>query len=163
MSEEAELSKKPPTLFRNYISFFGGMIAAGSLTSIILLILIDLLKTADNPYRDLVTFILLPGFLILGIVIILIGVILERRRRRLKPNSDIATFPKIDLNDPRQRRIAGTLALVSFIFVFMSAFGSYRAFEYSESVEFCGKTCHSVMKPEFVAFHATSHAKDPVC
>jgi nitrate/TMAO reductase-like tetraheme cytochrome c subunit len=159
MSEEAELAEKPPTLFRNYISLGGGMIAAGSLASIVLLLLIDLMKSAENPYRDLVTFIILPTFLILGIVIVLIGVILERRRRRLRPNSEIATFPKVDLNDPRQRRIAITLIAMSFIFVFMSAFGSYRAYEYSESVEFCGKTCHSVMKPEFVAFHATSHAR----
>ena len=141
MSEEAELSEKPPTLFRNYISFVGGVIAAGSLASIVLLLLIDLVRTAENPYRDLVTFVLLPAFLILGMVIILIGVILERRRRRLRPNSELATFPKVDLNDPRQRRIAVTLIAILFIFVFMSAFGSYRAYEYSESVEFCGKTC----------------------
>jgi nitrate/TMAO reductase-like tetraheme cytochrome c subunit len=159
MDEKPELSERPPTLFRNYISFVGAVIAAGSLASIVLLLLIDLVKTAENPYTDLVTFILLPAFLILGIVIVLIGVILERRRRRLKPNSEIATFPKVDLNDPRQLRIAVTLIAISFIFVFMSAFGSYRAYEYSESVEFCGKTCHSVMKPEFVAFHATSHAR----
>ena len=157
----SEAAQKPPTatLFRNYISFVGGVIAAGSLVSIVLLVLLDFLRTAENPYRDLITFILLPAFLILGIVIILIGVILERRRRRLKPDSDIAPFPKIDLNDTRQRRIAVSLLAIAFIFVFMSAFGSYRAYEYSESVEFCGKTCHSVMKPEFVAFHATSHAK----
>src|SRR6185295_726093 len=108
-------SEKPPTLFRNYISFLGGVIATASLTSIVLLILIDLVKSAENPYRDLVTFILLPAFLILGIVIILIGVILERRRRRLRPNSDLATFPKVDLNDPRQRRIAVSLIAISFI------------------------------------------------
>src|SRR4030095_7554718 len=61
--------------------------------------------------------------------------------------------------DARQRRIALTLIAISFIFIFMSAFGSYRAYEYSESVEFCGKTCHSVMKPEYVSFHAPSHAR----
>ncbi|HEY6802726.1 MAG TPA: NapC/NirT family cytochrome c [Pyrinomonadaceae bacterium] len=159
MSNEAAISEKPPTLFRNYISFGGGVIAAGSLASIGLLILMDLLKTEENPYRDLVTFVLLPGFLTLGIVIILVGVMIERRHRRRRPDSDIARFPKIDLNDSRQRRIAVTLIAISFVFVFMSAFGSYRAFEYSESNEFCGKTCHSVMKPEFVAFHATSHAQ----
>src|SRR4030095_15107013 len=132
MDKEAELSEKPPTLFRNYISFIGAVIVAGSVASIVLLILIDLVQTAENPYSDLITFILLPAFLIRGIFIVLIGVILERRRRRLKPNSEIATFPKVDLNDPRQRRIAVTLVGVSFIFVFMSAFGSYRAYEYSE-------------------------------
>lgn len=159
MSEKAEFSEKPPTLFRNYISFIGALIVGGSVAGIVLLLLIDLVKSVDNPYRDLVTFILLPAILILGIVIVLTGVLLERRRRRLKPDSEIATFPKIDLNDPRQRRIAVTLIAISFIFVFMSAFGSYRAYEYSESVEFCGQTCHTVMKPEFVAFHATAHAR----
>ena len=45
------------------------------------------------------------------------------------------------------------------IFVFMSAFGSYRAFEHTESVAFCGTTCHETMKPEFVAFQVSSHAR----
>jgi nitrate/TMAO reductase-like tetraheme cytochrome c subunit len=160
MSTEPEPLVKPKTttLLRNYVSFFGLVIIAGSLVSIVLLLLLDLIRTAQNPYHDLVTFIMLPAFLILGIVITLTGAIFERRRRRLKPDSELATFPKIDLNDARQRRIAITLVAVTFVFVFMSAFGSYRAYEYSESVEFCGRTCHSVMKPEFVSFHATSHA-----
>jgi len=159
MSDEAPASVKAPTLFRNYISFAGAVIVAASLASIILLVLIELTKAADNPYLGIVTYIFLPGFLILGLFIILVGMLLERRRRRLRPDSEIAAYPKIDLNDPRQRRIAVTLVGVSFVFIFMSAFGSYRAYEYSESVEFCGKTCHSVMKPEHVAFMATSHAK----
>ena len=41
----------------------------------------------------------------------------------------------------------------------MSAFGSYRAYEYTESVAFCGQACHSVMNPEFVAYKASPHAK----
>jgi len=44
-------------------------------------------------------------------------------------------------------------------FVFMSAFGSYRAFEHTESVEFCGQTCHQTMKPEFVAYGVSNHAR----
>ena len=159
MSEEAEAVERVPSLFHNYISFAGAVIVAASLASIILLFLIELTKAAENPYLGIVTYIILPAFLILGLVIIAAGMVIERRRRRRWPESEIAAFPKIDLNDPRQRRIAFTLVGVSFIFIFMSAFGSYRAYEYSESVEFCGKTCHSVMKPEFVAFKATSHAR----
>ena len=51
------------------------------------------------------------------------------------------------------------LGSVSQSVVCASAFGSYRAYEYTESVEFCGQACHTVIKPEFVAFHSTSHAK----
>lgn len=159
MSDEAPASAKAPTLFRNYISFAGALIVAASLASIILLFLIELTKAADNPYLGIVTYVILPTFLILGLVIVFAGMLFERRRRRLRPDSEIAAYPKIDLNDPRQRRIAFSLVAVSFVFIFMSAFGSYRAYEYSESVEFCGETCHSVMKPEFVAFRATSHAR----
>jgi nitrate/TMAO reductase-like tetraheme cytochrome c subunit len=159
LSEEAEAVERVPSFFRNYISFAGAVIVAASLASIILLFLIELTKAADNPYLGIVTYIILPAFLILGLLIIVAGMLIERRRRRRRPDSAIAAYPKIDLNDPRQRRIAISLVGVSFIFIFMSAFGSYRAYEYSESVEFCGKTCHSVMKPEYVAFLATSHAR----
>ncbi len=159
MSDEAQASVKAPRLFRNYFSFAGMLIVTASLSSIVLLFLIELTKAADNPYLGIVTYIILPSFLIMGLVIVAAGMLFERRRRRRSPDSGIAAYPKIDLNDPRQRRIALSLVAVSFIFIFMSAFGSYRAYEYSESVEFCGKTCHSVMKPEFVAFNATSHAR----
>ena len=50
------------------------------------------------------------------------------------------------------------MALV-FIFIFVSGFGSYRAYEFTETVEFCGQLCHSVMKPEFVAYQASPHAR----
>jgi NapC/NirT cytochrome c family protein len=158
MSDEVETVPKTPTLFRNYISFAGATVVAASLISIILLILVELTDSADNPYLGIVTYIFLPGILIFGLLIIVVGMLIERRRRRRSPHSNIAAYPRIDLNVPRQRHIAFTLVGLAFIFVFMSAFGSYRAYEYSESVEFCGKTCHSVMKPEFVAFAATSHA-----
>jgi nitrate/TMAO reductase-like tetraheme cytochrome c subunit len=149
---------KPASLFRNYISFVGALIVTASLVSIVLLFLIELSKAADNPYLGIVTYVILPGFLILGAVIIVTGMLWERRRRRRAPESELAAYPRIDLNDTRQRRIALGLVAISFVFIFMSAFGSYRAYEYSESVEFCGQTCHSVMKPEHVAFLATSHA-----
>jgi len=159
MTVKESKAPKTVTLFRNYISFAGAVIAAASLVSIILLFLIEITGRAENPYLGIITYVLLPSILIFGILVIVIGMLLERRRRRRFPESEIATYPKIDLNDARQRRIAFTLTGIAFVFIFMSAFGSYRAYEYSESVEFCGKTCHSVMKPEFVAFHATSHAR----
>ena len=159
MSDDLEPVPKQPTLFRNYISFAGTVVVTASLVSIILLLLIDLFKADSNPYTEIVTFMILPGFLVLGLFIIVGGMMYERRRRRLSPGSPIPEYPRIDFNEPQQRKVALTLTGVSFLFIFMSAFGSYRAYEYTESVEFCGKTCHAVMKPEFVAFNATSHAR----
>ena len=148
-----------PSLVRNYISFGGAVIVTAAVVSILLLFLIELTQTTNNPYLGIVTYIILPAFLGLGLMIIFAGVLLERRRRRRSPSSELAAFPKIDLNEPRQRRLAAAVLTLSFIFVCASAFGSYRAYEYTESVEFCGQACHTVMKPEFVAFHATAHAR----
>lgn len=154
---EEPASQKAPSLFRNYLSFTGAAIVAASLTSIILLFLIELTATNNNPYLGILTYVILPGFLFFGLIVILLGMLRERRRRRLSPDS-IAAYPVLDFNDPRRRRIfLGFVGLV-FVFIFMSAFGSYRAYEHSESVEFCGKTCHTVMKPEDTAFRVAAHA-----
>ena len=109
------MTEKSPTLFRNYISFAGALIVTAAVVSILLLFLIELTGRAENPYLGIVTYIILPTFLVLGIVIVAIGMIRERRRRRRSPASDIQPYPQIDLNVPRQRRIAAMLLTLSFI------------------------------------------------
>jgi nitrate/TMAO reductase-like tetraheme cytochrome c subunit len=37
--------------------------------------------------------------------------------------------------------------------------GSYNTYNFSESVQFCGETCHTVMKPELVTFEHGPHAR----
>ena len=152
-------TRRSPTLFRNYLSFAGAVIVIAALGSILLLFLIEWTQRSSSPYLGIITYVILPAFLLLGLLVILIGMLLERRRRRRSPDSEIPPYPRIDLNEPRQRWLAFLILTLSFLFVCASAFGSYRAYEYTESVEFCGQACHTVMKPEAVAFHATSHAR----
>jgi nitrate/TMAO reductase-like tetraheme cytochrome c subunit len=159
MSEGPSSEQKHPGLFRNYVSFFGAAIVAASLASIILLFLIELTSGTDNPYLGIVTYVMLPGALITGLLTIFVGMYFERRRRRRLAPGEIPAYPSLDLNDPRRRRTFLTFLAVTFIFIFMSAFGSYRAYEFSESVTFCGQTCHVPMKPEFTAYQASPHAR----
>ncbi|MEP7148023.1 MAG: NapC/NirT family cytochrome c [Acidobacteriota bacterium] len=168
MSEETEKTPdkqpretvlKQPSLLRNYISFLGIALAAASLTSIALLLLIELSSGADNPYTVLVTYILLPSVLALGLLLIFAGMLFERRRRRKNPDTHIKPYPILDLNDPSRRRTVIVFLCLSFVFLFLSAFGSYRAYEYTESVAFCGTQCHVPMKPEFVSYNASPHAR----
>ncbi len=157
--ESAPKREKAVGLLRNYISFTGIAIVAASLTSIALLVLMELSAAHDNPYTVLVTYILLPSVLGFGLLLMLAGALIERRRRRKNPDAHIAPYPVLDLNDPARRRSFVVFLCLAMVFLFMSAFGSYRAFEYTESVQFCGQQCHTVMKPEFVAFQASPHAK----
>ncbi|MBI5154558.1 NapC/NirT family cytochrome c, partial [Candidatus Poribacteria bacterium] len=57
----------------------------------------------------------------------------------------------------QRRRI--TLGLTGLAIVFtLSAVGTYQAYHFTESPEFCGQVCHMVMKPEYTAYQYSSHA-----
>lgn len=40
-----------------------------------------------------------------------------------------------------------------------SAFGSFKAYEHTDSDQFCGETCHDVMEPEYTAYQFSPHAR----
>src|SRR5262249_60762896 len=68
--------------------------------------LADLLGFHTIPYLGIVVFLILPGIFLFGLALIPAGAWLERRRRaRGRPPSEIR-WPRVDLNDPIQRRAA---------------------------------------------------------
>ena len=105
MSEDLRPEAKAPGLIQNYVSFVGVVIMFTALACIILLFVIDLTQQTENPYFGVVAYVLLPSGLIFGILVVALGMIRERRRRRLSPASELSQYPKIDFNDARQRRI----------------------------------------------------------
>jgi len=159
MDETQSPAKKRPSLLRNYISFVGVAIVIASLASVLLLFFIEITSTVENPYVGILTYIIFPSILMFGLLVVGLGMFRERRRRRRSAPDAIMAYPKLDLNDPHARHAFLTFLVVTFFFVSASAFGSYRAFEYTESVSFCGQTCHTVMKPEFMAYQAGAHAR----
>jgi uncharacterized membrane protein YbhN (UPF0104 family) len=127
-----------PELFRNYVSFAGAAIAAAGFVSITLMILLEFTSNEGrhNPYVGIFTYVLFPSVMVFSLLVIPTGMLWERRRRRRLKPEEIGRFPVLDLNDQRRRRSFVTLLLLTFVFLFMSAFGSYRAFEHTESVAF---------------------------
>lgn len=159
MSETEKPSTKLTSLFRNYISFVGAAIATAAFLSTVLLFLVEIGSHQENPYLGILTYIIFPSVLLLGLAIIVIGMLLERRRRHRGSPEQVAAYPKLDLNDPRARHAFFVFLVMTFLFICASAFGSYKAYEYTESDAFCGETCHSVMKPEYTAYRAGAHAR----
>ncbi len=156
--QEVKTEPKIPSLWQNYITLFGGVIAAASIVSIVLLFLIELTSSVEHSYLGILIYILLPGMMMFGFFVMLVGILIEHRRRRKLSPEEIAAYPILDLNGPRRRRMFFTFLGCAFVFIMISAFGSYRGFEYTESVTFCGELCH-VMKPENTAYKASAHAR----
>jgi len=151
--------KRLPDILYNPISLVGGAIAAVSFAMIVFLMLVDLVTTATAPYLGLITYILLPAILLLGLFIVPVGALIERRRRHRMAGVEKPPLPRIDLNDPRQRSVFFFFSIATLVLLLFSAVGSYRAFEYTESVRFCGLTCHKVMNPEYTTYQHSPHAR----
>lgn len=149
---------KTPGLMRNWISLIGIALASVAFANIVFLFLIDVFSSSHSPYIGIFAYMLMPGLMILGFLLIAVGALRERHRRRTSEPS-IQRFPTLDLNNPAQRSSLAFFLSFLVIFIVLSAVGSYRAYEYTDSTQFCGQLCHTVMHPEFTAHQASPHSR----
>ncbi len=157
MNSENKTPVRPrPSLFRNWISFIGAVVALGALFSFLLLFISDAVSKFSNPYVSILTYIVVPVFLISGILLAFVGAGWERRRRA---HGGQPTSLKMDLDQPHDRRVILTFVSGAIVFLLLSAIGCYNAFNFTESVTFCGEVCHKVMEPEKVAHDHGPHAR----
>src|ERR671926_471532 len=55
--------------------------------------------------------------------------------------------------------LIGFVAVATVINTVIASQLTYGAINYMDSVEFCGKTCHTVMQPEFTAYQNSPHSR----
>jgi len=145
-------------LMRNPISMVGVALAIVSAANILLFVLIDLIGAHPGPYIGILAYLVAPGFLICALLLIGIGVWRERGRIAKSGPVDTPLYPRIDLNDAATRSATVTFVVILTLFAMVSSAGSYKAYEFTESVQFCGQTCH-VMHPQYTAYQASPHAR----
>jgi nitrate/TMAO reductase-like tetraheme cytochrome c subunit len=148
-----------PSLNRNLVSLAGAIIILIALANLGFLIYLDATQTHGNPYIGILTWLVAPAILIVGLAIYFGGMLLERRRRRRAAPDSVPQYPTIDLNEKRTRVILITSAAGIIIFVTMTVFGSYQVYHYTDSDEFCGTMCHTPMTPEYTAYKLSPHAR----
>ena len=147
-----------PSSFYNPITLIGAAVAVVNFGLILFLTLLEALAREQKPYMGIITFIILPGFLIIGLILIAAGIIREHRRERHGKKRH-EKFPIIDLNNPSHRSAVTFFSVGTILLLLFSAFGSFKAYEYTDSVQFCGTVCHSVMNPEYTAYQYSPHAR----
>ena len=148
------------SITRNGLSLFGTALAIAALVLIMCLFVMVQIGFEGGPYLGIITFLILPALFIAGLLLIPIGVVLQRRRLRRSPGGrDEAALPVFDLNQVKTRRWLLILTGATMFNIVVVAGATYKGVEVMESVEFCGLACHSVMEPEHTAFQRSSHAR----
>lgn len=148
-----------PALFfgNNPISLIGGAITTASALTMVGSWLLDLFgHHSENPYLGIIFFLILPGFFILGLALIPVGIVL--RRHALKKSGKIpSVFPKVDLNDRVFRHGLDVVLVATIVNMLIVMLASYKGVSYMDSPQFCGQSCH-VMAPEFAAYRVSAHS-----
>ena len=156
----------------NMISLIGMILAVTATGLIIAFLSFEYITGVEKPYLGLMTYFLFPGMLIFGLLLVPIGAIRVRQKRRMALLSGKATiegmvsleeeipqFPRLDLNDPHKRHLFIFFIVATIIFVLIVSIASIKGFEFTESTTFCGELCHVVMEPEHTAWSHSPHAK----
>jgi nitrate/TMAO reductase-like tetraheme cytochrome c subunit len=142
-------------LLRNPVSLAGVALGIVSLANIFLFVLLDLIAARPSPYIGILAYMVAPAFFGFSLLLMLVGVLVERRKKVVASEF----YPRIDLNDVAQRSAVISFVTFLVVFVMISAAGSYKAYEYTDSVQFCGQLCHTAMNPEFTAYQVSPHAR----
>jgi len=151
--------KRAPRLIHNWLSIAGVVIAGVSTLVFFFFLLLSIFSAKINPYVGILIYIVLPAFLIFGLLFVPAGMFLEWRKRQQTGMVTYQKWPDINLNNPRHLKAAVIFLLGTVLFMLMSAVGMYQTYQYTESVSFCGLVCHRVMKPEYTAYQDSPHAR----
>jgi NapC/NirT cytochrome c family, N-terminal region len=152
-----------PKLWSNWITLLGAVVVTVSAVTILAALAIDLTSAGLNAYAAAILFLVVPALLGAGLLLIPLGLFLDRRRVRrrggppVEADSVQAAFTQAMASGTVRRRVAFVL-LISALNVLIFSTVTYRAVTFMETPKFCGNVCHTVMQPEFDAYNHSPHS-----
>ena len=138
----------------NPLSIGGFALASFGVLGEILIFLNNLFSGVSLNYQGVVVM-LLMFVIIAGLGLVGIGYWLEKTRRKAGRK---ASFSGETLVRHPILTLLFAVGLTGAAAIVIGT-GSYQVYHMTESVEFCGQLCHSVMAPEYTTYHNSSHAR----
>jgi nitrate/TMAO reductase-like tetraheme cytochrome c subunit len=142
----------------NWISLIGVVLVTTGSVLWVLLLPVILRGFTDNPYAGILTFMGLPAVFFGGLVLIPFGIVLRARRERRRGIYPV-DFPPLDFKNAELRKLLFFVGVTTIVNLIIGAQLLYSGVNYMDSVTFCGKTCHTIMQPEYVAYEHSPHAR----
>lgn len=112
--------------------------------------------SAASGYLGILQFVALPVAFFVGLSLVPIGISMQRRREA--PDHHLHLPQKIELGNPKIRRLIVFVGVATFVNLVIGGALTFSTVHYMESTNFCGTACH-VMTPEYLAYQAGSHAQ----
>lgn len=153
----AENFRKRTFLRKPLAAFGAAMVIAGGFLFLILA-MIDMGAADDNPYRSLVTFVGAPAIVLIGLALFSLSAVIQIRKRRLT-GEKVRFSLSFNPENPRYVRNLWLFVGLSMVLLVAVAYAGTRAYDATDSVKFCGETCHVVMQPQNVTYQNSPHAR----
>jgi hypothetical protein len=145
-------------LSNNWISLLGVVVVTTATVFWLFLLPTTLKGQASTPYIGILAFLVIPGCFFAGLALIPIGIFLHKRRERsagLYPSH----FPPLTWRSHELRKLVYFVGLTTLANLVIASQLTYQAVNYMDSVNFCGRTCHTVMTPQYTAFQNSPHSR----
>ena len=150
--------KRFEALARHPLAIAGALITTVSAAVFVALVIAVLAGLFENPYAGLVVFIAIPAAFVMGLLLIPLGMRLERRRLQRDPTAS-ADWPVFDLRQAVMRRRVLLFVALTAVNVIILLLAGYGSLHWMESPQFCGQVCHAPMHPQFTAWGNGPHAR----
>src|SRR5262245_495404 len=113
---------------RNWISLAGAIVMLGSIFAFVLLLIVDLFTARQSPYSGILTFVVAPGFFLVGLIFMVLGRYLYRREAARAAGRELKPRLVIDLSNEKHRRYVGLFVIGGLMFLLVSSIGSYETY-----------------------------------
>src|SRR5215471_15500572 len=145
-------------LSNNWISLAGVIIVTTATVFWLFLLPITLRGETENPYVGILAFLTIPAPFFGGLFLIPLG-IWRKRRREGRAGIYPPDFPALTWANRELRRLVYFVGVTTVLNIVIASQLTYGAVSYMDTPTFCGKTCHSVMQPEYTAYQNSPHSR----
>jgi hypothetical protein len=145
-------------VIRHPLSIVGAVLTTVSAVVFIALLIAALAGWLENPYAGLVVFVFLPAVFLLGLLLVPVGMRLQRRKIAANPAA-ATEWPVVDFRLASVRRTTLMVLALTAVNVVILLVAGYGSLHWMESPSFCGQVCHTPMHPQFTAWQQATHAK----
>lgn len=146
-------------LYKNPLSRFAYVMAVMVFIITVILLALDYLGAGLNIVIGVLSYTLFPALLLFYLILIPVGMYREWRRRHKHIGEEPPQFPHFDFNIRSQRIQLYAFILGTSLVGLLVLIVSFKAYEFTESVSFCGDLCHKVMEPEATTYKGSPHGR----